>query len=194
MASWRGKSGNSDRLVLWTPKSLQIVTAAMKLSTHAPLKKGYDQPRQCMKKQRHYFANKGPYSQSYDFSSSHVWIWELDHKEGWAPKNWCFWNVVLEKTLESPLDIKEIKPVNPEGNQPWIFTGRTDAEAETPILWLPDVKRQLIGKDIMLGKTEGKKRRRHQRRRWLDEHEFEQTLGDSEGQEILVCYSPWSHK
>ena len=107
---------------------------------------------QCIKKQRHHFANKGPNSQSYGFSSSQVWMWELDHKEGWVPKKWCFWTVVLEKTLESPLDCKEIKPINPKGNQPWIFTGRTDAEAETPILWPPGAKSQLIGKDPDAGK------------------------------------------
>ena len=89
-------------------------------------------------KSRHHFTNKGLYSQSYGFSSSHMWIWGLDHKEGWAPKNWCFWTVVLEKTLESPLDSKEIKPVNPEGSQTWISIGRTDAEAEAPIIWPPD--------------------------------------------------------
>ena len=103
-----------------------------------------------IKKQRQDFANKGPYSQSYGFSSSHVQMWELDHKEGWALKNWCFWTVVLEKTLESPLDSKEIKPVNPKGNQPWIYIGRTDAEA--PILWPPDAKNLLIGKDSDGGK------------------------------------------
>ena len=95
----------------------------------------YDQPRQRIKKQRHYFANKGPSSQGYGFSSSHVWTWELGHKEGSVPKNWCFWTVVLEKTLESPLDCKVIKPVSPKGNQSWIFIGRTDAKAETPILY-----------------------------------------------------------
>ena len=110
-------------------------------------KESYDRPRQHVKKQRHYFANKGLSSQSYGFSSSHVQMRELDHKEGWRPKNWCFWTVILEKTLESPLDCKEIKPVNPKGNQPWIFIKRTDAEAEAPILWPPDVKSQLIGKD-----------------------------------------------
>ena len=109
----------------------------------APWKKSYDQPRQQIKKQRHYFANKDPSSQSYDFSSSHVWVWELDYKESWVPKNWCFWTVVLEKTLESPLDCKEIQPVIPKGNQSWIFIGRTDAEAETPILWQADVKNWL---------------------------------------------------
>ena len=99
------------------------------------------------KKQRHHFANKGLSSQSYGFSSGHVWMWELDHKESWVLKNWCFWTVVLQKTLESPLDSKEIKPVNPKGNQSWIFIGRTDAEAETAVLWVPDVKNWLIGKD-----------------------------------------------
>ena len=99
------------------------------------------------KKQRHYFANKGPSSQSYGFSSNHVWMWELDYKESWMSKNFCFWTVVLEKTLESPLDCKEIQPVHPKGNQSSIFIGRTDAEAETPVLWPPDVKSWLIGKD-----------------------------------------------
>ena len=100
----------------------------------ASWKKSYDQSRQHIKKQRRYFTNKGPSSQGYGFSSSHVWMWELDYKEGWAPKNCCFWTVVLEKTLESPLDCREIQPVHPKGNQSWIFFGRTDAEAETPIL------------------------------------------------------------
>ena len=105
-----------------------------------------------LKSQRHYFANKGPSCQSYGFSSSHVWMWELDYKESWAPKNWCFWTVVLEKTLESLLNCKEIQPVHPKGNQSWIFIGRTDAEAETPILWPPDVKSQVIWKDPDAGK------------------------------------------
>ena len=108
-------------------------------------------------------TDKGPYSQSYGFSSSHIQMWELDHKEGSVPKNWCFWTVVLGKTLESPLDSKEIKPVNPKRNQPWIFIGRTDAEAEAPILWPLDARNQL-----MLGKMKGKRRRGRQRMRWLD--------------------------
>ena len=118
----------------------------------APRKKSYDHHREHIKKQRHYFANKGPSSQSYGFSSSHVWMQELDYKESWAPKNWCFWTVVLEDTLESPLDNKDIQPVNPKGNQSWMFIGRTDAEAETPILWPPDTKNQLTGKDPDAGK------------------------------------------
>ena len=102
--------------------------------TFASWTKSYDQPRPHIKKQRHYFANKVASSQSYGFSSSHIWMWELAYKESWVPKNWCFWIVVLEKTLESPLDCKEIQLVHPKGNQPWIFIGKTDAEAETPIL------------------------------------------------------------
>ena len=113
---------------------------------------------------RYYFANKGMSSQSYGFSSSHVWMWELDHKEDSAPKNWCFWTVMEEKTFESPLDSKESKPVNPKGNQSWIFIGRTDAKAEAPILWPPDMKSRLIGKDLDAGaEIEG-----GDRMRWLD--------------------------
>ena len=117
-----------------------------------PWKKSYDQPRQHIEKQRHYFADKGLSSQSYGFSSSHVWMWELDYRESWEPKSWCFWTVVLEKTLESPLDYKEIQPINPKGNQSWIFIGRTDADTETPILWPPDMKNWLIGKGPDAGK------------------------------------------
>ena len=116
------------------------------IKTLAPWK-NYDKPRQHIKKQRHYLANKGPSSQSYGFSSSHVWMWELDCKESWAPENWCFWTVVLEKTPESPLDCQEIKPVHSKGDQSWLFLGRTDVEAETPILWPPNVKNWLTGKD-----------------------------------------------
>ena len=117
-----------------------------------PWKNSYDQPRQHIKKQRHYFADKGLSSQSYGFSSGHIWMWALDHKEGWVPKNWCVWTVVLEKTLQSPLGCKEIQPVNPKGNQSWIFIGKTEAEGEAPILWPPDVKNWLIWKDPDAGK------------------------------------------
>ena len=113
----------------------------------APWKKIYDQPRQYIKKQSYDFANKGPSSQSYGFSGSHVWIWELDYKESWVLKNWFFWTVVLEETLESPLDCKEIQPIHPRGNQSGMFIGRIGAEAETPILWPPDMKNCLIWKD-----------------------------------------------
>ena len=124
----------------------------------------------------------------------------LDHKEGWVLKNWCFWTVVLEKTLESPLDCKEIQLVHPKGNQPWIFIGRNDAKAETPILWPPDTKSRLIGKDPDVGKDLGQKGKGVTEDEmaawylWLNGCEFEQTLGDSEGQGSLVCYSPWGHK
>ena len=128
----------------------------------------YDQSRQRIKKQRHYFVNKGPSSQGYGFSSGHVWMWELDCEESWTPKNWGFWTVVLEKTLESPLDCKEIQPVHPKGDQSWVFIGRTDVEAETPILWRPDGKGWLTGKDPDAGKDWSRRRRRRQRMRWLD--------------------------
>ena len=163
-------------------------------------KEGCDKPRQHIKKQRHVFADTGPYSQSYGFSSSHVWMWEPDHKEDWTLKNWCFQIVVLEKTLQSPLDSKEIKPVNPKENQPWILIGRTDAEVEALILWPSDAKSwQLIGKTLMLGKIESKKKRAAEDEmvgwhHWFNGHELGQTPGDGEGQIGLVCYSPWGHK
>ena len=125
----------------------------------APWKESYNKPRQHIKKQRHHFTNKSLYSQSYGFSSSHVQMWKLDHKESWVLKNWCFQTVVLEKTLESPLDCKEIQPVHPKGNRSWIFIGGTDAETEASILWPPDVKSQLIRKSLMLGQIEGRRRR-----------------------------------
>ena len=165
----------------------------------APWKKSFDQPRQCTKSQRHHFANKGPYSQSYGFSSSHVWMQELDYKESWVPKNWCLWTVVLEKTLESPLGCKEIQPVHLKGDQSWIFIGRTDVEAETPILWLPDVKSWLTGKDPDAGKDWRQLEKGAAKNElagwhyWL-EHEFEQTLGVGDGQGILESWSLWGCK
>ena len=134
-----------------------------------PWKESYDQPRQHIKKQRHYFANQGPSSQGYGFSSGHVWMWELDYKESWVLKNWCFWAVLLEKTFESPLDYKEIQPVHSKGNQSWVFIRRTDVEAETPILWVSDwlLGKNSLEKPLMLGKIEGR-RRGQQRTRWLD--------------------------
>ena len=166
----------------------------------APWKKSYDQSRQHIKKQRPYFADKGPSSQSYGFSSCHVWMWELDYKESWVLEDWYFWRVVLTKTPESPLDCKKIKPVNPKGNQSWIFIERTNAEAEAPIVWPPDVKNWLIGKDSDAGKdwrqeekgtTEDEMVGWHHR---LNGHEFEQALGTGDGQGSLVCCSPWGRK
>ena len=136
-----GKQWKQWKILFWeAPKSLQMVIAAMKLKNACSWKKSYDQPEEHSKKQRHYFVNKGPSSQNYGFSSSHVWMWELEYKESWVPKNLCFWIVVLEKTLESPLYCKEIQPVHPKGDQSWVFIGRTDVEAETPVLWPPDTK------------------------------------------------------
>ena len=166
----------------------------------APWKKSCDQPRQHIKKQRNYFANKGPSSQSYGFSSNCVWMWELDYKEVWSQKNWCFWTVVLKKTLVSPLDCKEIQPVHPKGNQSWIFIGRTDAEAETAILWPPDEKNWLIRKDPDAGKDwrqEEKGMTEDEMVGWyhrLDGHEFEQALEVGDGQGSLTCCSPWVAK
>ena len=166
----------------------------------ASWKKNYDKLRQRIKKQRHYFADKGLSSQSYGFSSSHVWMWELDYKESWAPKNWRFWTMVLEKTLESPLDCKEIQPVYPKGNQPLIVIGRTDAKAETPVLWLPDAKNWLIGKDPDAGQNWRQEENGMTEDEmigwyhWLNGHEFEQALGFGDGQGSLACYSPWGHK
>ena len=149
-------------------------------------------PRQRIKKPRHYFADKGPSSQSYGFSSSHVWMWELVYKESWAPKNWCFWAVMLE----SPLNCKEIQPVNPKGNQSRIFIERADAEVEALILWLPDAKNWLIGKDHDAGKdwrweekgmTEDEMVGWHH---WLNGHEFEQAPGVGDGQRSLACCGP----
>ena len=145
-------------------------------------------------------ANKGPSSQSYGFSSNHVWMWDLDHKESWAPNNWCFWSVVLEMTLESPLNCKEIQPAHPKGDQSWVFTGRTDAEAEAPILWPSDVRNWLIGKDCNAGKdwrreekgtTEDEMVGWHHR---LNGHGFGWTPGVGDGQGDLACCSPWGPK
>ena len=133
-------------------KRIFVATHGLSLVVTHRLSCPYDQPRQHIKKQKHYFVNKGPSSQGYSFSSTRVWIWELDYKESWVPKNRCFWTVVLEKTLESPLDCKEIQPVHPKGDQSWVFIGRTDGEAETPILWPPDAKSWLIWKDPDAGK------------------------------------------
>ena len=164
-----------------------------------PWKESYDQLKQHIKKQRHYFATKGPSSQGYGFSSGHIWMWELGNKESWAPKNWCSWTVVLGKTLESPLDCKEIHPVHRKGDQSWVFIGRTDVEAETPILWPHDVKSWLIWKDPDAGKDWGQEEKgtteddtaewHHQ----LDGHGFGWTagIGDGQGRPGVLWFMGW---
>ena len=167
MANRRGKSRSSCKFIFLGSRITLGDDCSIAIRRLASWKENCDKPRQHIKKQRHLLPNKGPQNQSYGFSSSQVWMWELDHKESWALKNRCLQIVVLEKTLQSPLDFKENKPVNPKGNQTWIFIGRTDAEALAPILWPPDAKSCLIGKSPMLGKNEGRRRRGQQRMRWL---------------------------
>ena len=162
------------------PKSLQVVTAAMKLKTPAPWMKSYSNLDSVLKSRDIILPTKiHLVKDGYGFSSSYVWMWELDYKESWAPKNWCYWTVVLEKILESPLDSKEIQPVHPKGNQSWIFIGRTDTEVETSVLWPPDVKNWLIWKEPDAGKDWGQEETgmtEDEMVEWhlrLDGHEFE---------------------
>ena len=172
-----------------------------------PWKKSYDQPRQHITKQRHYFANKGPSSQGNGFSSSHLWMWVLDYKKSWAMKNWCFWTVMLEKTLESPLACKEIQPIHPKGNESGIFIGRTNAVTETPILWPPDAKNWLTGKDPDAGKDWRQEKEMTEDElvgwhHWLNGCEFEPAPGDGEdgvlqsmgSQKNQVWLSDWTTK
>ena len=165
-----------------------------------PWKESYDQASQHVKKQRHYLVNKGQSSQGYGFSSSHVRMWDLEYKESWALKNWCFWTVVLEKTLESALDCKEIQPVHPKVDQSRVFIGRTDVEAETLILWPPDAKCWLIWKDPNAKKDCGQEEKGMTEdemagwHHWLNGHESEWTPGVGNGQGGLACCNSWARK
>ena len=166
----------------------------------APWKKSYDQPRQHIQKQRYYFANGSPFCQGYGFSSDHVWMWELDCDESWVPKNWYFWTVVLEKTLESPLHCQEIQSVHSKGDQPWVFFGRNDAKAETLVLWPPHVKSWLIGKDPDAGRDWGQEEKGTTEdemagwHHWLDGRNSEWTPGVGDGQGGLACCDSWGRK
>ena len=200
MANRWGNSGNSVRLYFGGSKITKDSDCSHEIKIHLLLgRKAMNNLDSILKSRDITLPTKGLYSQSYGFSSSHVQMWELDRKEGWALKNWCFWTVVLEKTLENTLVCKEIKSVNPKGYQSWIFIGRTDVEAETPILRPLDVKNWLIGKDPDAEKDWGQENGatedemlgwQHQ----LNGHEFEQTPGDSEGHGSLACCTPWGRK
>ena len=172
-----GNSGNSDRLYFWGSKITADGDCSHEIKGWLLFGRKVMTHLDSILKSRHYFANKGPSSQGYGFSCGHVWMWELDCEQGWALKNWCFWSVVLEKTLESPLDCKEIQPVHPKGIQSWIFIGRTDAEAQAPILWPPDLKSRLIWSDPDAGKDWGQEEKEMPEdemvrwHHWLNGHE-----------------------
>ena len=197
MANKWGNSGNSVRLYFWGSEISADGDRSHEIKRHLLLGRKSMTNLDSIFKSR---GNKCPSSQSHGFSSSHVWMWVLNYKESWAPKNRCFWTVLLEKTLESSVDCKELQPIHPKRNQSWIFIGRTDAEAETLILWPPDRKNWLTGKDPDAGQdwrqeekemTEDEMVGWHY---WLDGHEFEEALGVGDRQGSLACCSPWNHK
>ena len=200
MAKLRGKlEAATDSLFLGS-KVTADGDCSHEIRPTASWQESYDKATKCVEKQRQHFANVGPYSQRYGFPSGHVRLWELDRKEGRVPKNWCPWTVVLEKTLESPLDSKEIKPVNLKGNQPWILTGRIDVEAEAPVFWSPDAESWLTGKDPDAGKDGGQKEKRASEdemarwHHWCNGPEFGQNWEMLRGEETWAAISLWGHK
>ena len=204
ITSWEidGETVETVSDFIWggAPKSLQMVIAAMKLKDAYSLEEKLWPDLIAYSKAETLLCQQGPSSPGYGFSCGHISMWELDCAEGWELKNWCIWTVVLEKTLESPLDCKEIQPIHSKGDKPWDFFGRNDAKAETPVLWPTHVKSWLIGKDSDAGREWGQEEKGTTEdemagwHHWVDGREFEWTLGDGDGQGGLVCWDSWAYK